>query len=124
MTQKNIGITPGYEKYLEADKNFHYAYATNGTHGDTLIKELAQGKDALDPTILVDYGWVTQRLSHLEGQILTVIEATVTKDNQKPAKDIVKNYVGAFYAEIVNTTHTEEYMDFMCKECSSSTNKK
>ena len=124
MTQQNVGITPGYEKYLDADQNFHYAYATNGKHGDTVIKELAEGKDALDPTILVDYNWITQRLSHLEGKILTLVEATVTKDNQKSTKDIVRDYVGTLYAEIVNTTHTEEYMDFMCRACSPSTQKK
>lgn len=99
---------------LNANEHFHSGWATNDKNGNTIIKELGEGKEPTDAPILVDQWWITQRLSHLEGEILTVIEATVTKDNQKATKDIIKNYVGKLYAEIVNTTHTEDYTDYMC----------
>ena len=103
----------------DADKMFHSGWATNDQFGATIIKELGEGKDDTDAPVLLDFMWVTQRLSHLEGKILTLIEATVNKDNQKSTKDIVRDYVGTLYAEITNTTHTDEYMEYLCNLCSS-----
>lgn len=102
------------KKYEQPDKDFHFGWATNDENGNTIVKELGEGKDATDAPILLDQWWVTQRLSHIEGKILTVIEATVTKENQKATKDIVRGFVGELFAEVVNTTHTEEYTQHMC----------
>jgi hypothetical protein len=102
------------KEYTEADHTFHYGWASNGDFGQTVIKELAGGKDHTDAPILLDQWWVTQRLSHLEGKILTLVEATCPKENQKATKDIVRDYIGTLYAEVVNTTHTEDYTQHMC----------
>jgi hypothetical protein len=97
----------------DANLVYHLGWATNGEYGETIIKDFEE-REETDAPILLDQWWVTQRLSHLEGEILTLIEATIEKDRQKATKDIVRNIVGKFYAEIVNTTHTEDYTQHMC----------
>ena len=42
------------KEYTEANHTFHYGWASNGDFGQTVIKELAGGKDHTDAPILLD----------------------------------------------------------------------
>lgn len=101
------------QKENSAEAMFHSGWATVGEYGDTIIKSFDEGKDELDAPILIDQLWLMQHISHLEGQILTLLEATVVKDQQKGAKDMTRYFFGVLYADIVNATHTPEYTERM-----------
>jgi hypothetical protein len=110
------------QKY-DAELHEHQGWASTDDHGNTVIKEFGFGKDDTEAPILLDWHWVGQRLSNLEGKILTVIEATVTKDNQKATKDIIRNYISEVYADVINTTHTEAHLEYMTNLCNPSSRK-
>lgn len=107
------------EEY-DATKDEHQGWATTGPHGETVINEFGSGKSRYDAPILIDQNWIIQHLSHLEGKILTLLEACVIESQQKGAKDLTRGMIGELMADVINVTHTDEYTEFMVKECNQS----
>ena len=111
-------------KEYQANLYEHQGWASLDQYGNTVVLEFIEGKEDTDAPILLSGDWVMQSLSHLEGEILTLVEATVEKDNQKATKDIVRNYIGSFRANVINTTHTEEHTQYMIDLCNPKKNTK
>lgn len=115
------------KKATEVEDNVylpHEMWVTTGEHGEDEFMSFEFGRGKYDAPILVDQKWIFEHLSHLEGEILTIVEATVVKDQQKGAKDLVRRHFGVMFSDVVNATQTDEYTEFMIRECNQSEFKK
>lgn len=102
----------------------HEGWVSVDKHGLDKFNSFEDGRSKYDAPILLDQMWVIQHMSNLEGKILTLIEATVVKDQQKGTKDLARGYFGELMADVINATQTDEYTELMIRECNQSEFKK
>lgn len=62
---------------------------------------------------LVDYDFVQNEMNHMLGEVLTVIDASVTGAQNKAVKDIVKGIFVDEYCKLTELMHTKETFEEM-----------